>query len=77
MLEKIPNIQEAPDAIDLQYKNGEIEFKNITFGHKDDQPLFTDLNLKFNPGTTNAIVGPSGFGKTTMLHLMFRMYDPE
>jgi len=35
------------------------------------------LNITFEPGTTNAIVGPSGFGKTTILHLIFRMYDPE
>ena len=39
--------------------------------------LFKDLNLKIEPGTTNAIVGPSGFGKTTMLHLLYRMFDPQ
>lgn len=35
------------------------------------------MSLEIAPGTTNAIVGPSGFGKTTLLHLIFRMYDPE
>lgn len=39
------------------------------------QLLFKDFNLKIEPGTTNAIVGSSGFGKTTMLYLMFRIYD--
>jgi ABC-type multidrug transport system fused ATPase/permease subunit len=39
--------------------------------------LFKDLTLSMQPGTTNAIVGPSGFGKTTLLQLLFRMYDPE
>ena len=34
------------------------------------------MNIKFKAGTTNAIVGPSGFGKTSMLHLIFRIYDP-
>ena len=38
--------------------------------------LFKNFNLKIDAGTTNAIVGPSGFGKTSMLHLMFRIYDP-
>ncbi len=38
--------------------------------------LFQNLNLKIEAGTTNAIVGPSGFGKTSMLHLLFRIYDP-
>ena len=38
--------------------------------------LFENFNLKIEAGTTNAIVGPSGFGKTSMLHLLFRIYDP-
>jgi ABC-type multidrug transport system fused ATPase/permease subunit len=39
--------------------------------------LFENFSLKIEPGTTNAIVGRSGFGKTTLLHLLFRIYDPE
>ena len=38
--------------------------------------MFENLNLRIEAGTTNAIVGPSGFGKTSMLHLLFRIYDP-
>jgi ATP-binding cassette subfamily B protein len=38
--------------------------------------LFRDFNLKIEPGTTNAIIGPSGFGKTTLFNLLFRIYDP-
>ena len=38
--------------------------------------LFQNFDLKIQAGTTNAIVGPSGFGKTSMLHLLFRIYDP-
>lgn len=38
--------------------------------------MFQNLNLRIEAGTTNAIVGPSGFGKTSMLHLLFRIYDP-
>ena len=38
--------------------------------------LFQNFNLVIDPGTTNAIVGQSGFGKTTLLSLLFRMYDP-
>jgi len=41
-----------------------------------DDYLFENLSLTIKAGTTNAIVGPSGFGKTTMLYLMFRIYDP-
>ena len=35
------------------------------------------MSIKIEPGTTNAIVGPSGFGKTTMLHLLYRIFDPQ
>jgi len=80
MLKQKPLVSEKPDAVDFQYKKGEISFNNLTFGHptedpKDMQLLFKDFNLKIEPGTTNAIVGSSGFGKTTMLYLMFRIYD--
>ena len=43
----------------------------------DVKYLFQNLDLKIKAGTTNAIVGPSGFGKTSMLHLLFRIYDPS
>lgn len=45
-------------------------------GDEDVKYLFKNLDLKIEAGTTNAIVGPSGFGKTSMLHLLFRIYDP-
>ena len=84
MLERVPKIQEKSDAVPFEYRQGGIELQNVTFGHKlenkDDESqnyLFKNLSLKIEPGSTNAIVGPSGFGKTTILHLLFRMYDPE
>jgi ATP-binding cassette subfamily B protein len=84
MLERVPKVQEKPDAVPFEYQQGGIELQNVTFGHKlenkDDESqnyLFKDLSLKIEPGSHNAIVGPSGFGKTTILHLLFRMYDPE
>ena len=91
MLERQPKIQDLPNAADFKFHSGSIKFENITFGHLNEkktknggeQPteekkyLFRDLTLSMQPGTTNAIVGPSGFGKTTLLQLLFRMYDPE
>lgn len=91
MLEKVPKIQDSPNAVDFVYRQGAIKFDNITFAHLTDKKaksedveaeqeknyLFKDLTLTMEPGSTNAIVGPSGFGKTTILHLLFRMYDPE
>jgi ATP-binding cassette, subfamily B, multidrug efflux pump len=54
---------------------GKIEFKNVSFAYKADQPLFTGLNLQVNQGDTIAIVGPTGAGKTTLVNLMMRFYE--
>ena len=87
MLEKQPLLAESPNARDFNFKEGGIEFKGISYGHplEEEQKekgaefkyLFKDLSIKIEPGTTNAIVGPSGFGKTTMLHLLYRIFDPQ
>jgi ABC-type multidrug transport system fused ATPase/permease subunit len=83
MLKKKPKIIEAENAVqydDFAQSDSYIEFDKVTFGHeRDDETidnLFKDFSLKIKKGTTNAIVGPSGFGKTTLLYLMFRIYDP-
>jgi ABC-type multidrug transport system fused ATPase/permease subunit len=83
MLHLAPKVQESPNAVDYVYRGGAIEFDGVSFGHSAkadvDQTefLFEDFKLKIEPGTTNAIVGRSGFGKTTLLYLLFRIYDPE
>lgn len=81
MLDKVPKISDKPDAKEFEYKSGEIQLNGVSFAHKKDESeelqLFNDLSLTFKAGSTNAIVGPSGFGKTTILHLIFRMYDSD
>ena len=54
---------------------GKIEFKNVAFRYKQDQPLLENFNLSVTPGQTIAIVGPTGAGKTTLVNLMMRFYD--
>ena len=49
----------------------------MTADAEDASLLFQNFDLKIEPGTTNAIVGRSGLGKTTLMHLLFRIYDPE
>jgi ABC-type multidrug transport system fused ATPase/permease subunit len=67
----------------LQLTKGEIEFKNVRFTYPKmdgqekgmEETMFNDLNLKIVPGTTNAIVGRSGFGKTTLFNMLVREVD--
>ena len=54
---------------------GKIEFKDVAFRYKKDQPLLEKFNLSVTPGQTVAIVGPTGAGKTTLVNLMMRFYD--
>ncbi len=81
--ERIYKIMDEPELpanqinaiIDNKNIKGKIEFKNVSFAYKADQPLFTGLNLQVNQGDTIAIVGPTGAGKTTLVNLMMRFYE--
>lgn len=54
-----------------------IEFKNVEFGYEDDQTVLKNLNLEVYAGHRVAIVGPTGCGKTTLINLLLRFYDPR
>ena len=56
-------------------RNGRVEFENVSFRYKVDQPLIDDLSLVAEPGHTIAIVGPTGAGKTTLVNLIMRFYE--
>jgi ATP-binding cassette subfamily B protein len=54
---------------------GRVAFENVSFSYTPDRPLITDLSLVAEPGTTVAIVGPTGAGKTTLVNLIMRFYE--
>lgn len=56
---------------------GNVEFEDVTFGYSDDKAIMKDLSLSVNEGDTVAIVGPTGAGKTTLINLLMRFYDPQ
>ena len=56
-------------------RNGRVEFENVSFRYKADQPLIESLSLVAEPGHTIAIVGPTGAGKTTLVNLIMRFYE--
>jgi len=66
----------SPEKASYEQKDGEEEMVDPA-AEEEVKYLFENFNLKIEAGTTNAIVGPSGFGKTSMLHLLFRIYDPK
>jgi ATP-binding cassette subfamily B protein len=56
---------------------GRVEFQHVHFGYRPDTPVIEDLSLVAEPGSTVAIVGPTGAGKTTMVNLLMRFYDVD
>jgi ATP-binding cassette, subfamily B, multidrug efflux pump len=69
----LPAAGRAQDA--LLDRSGRVEFENVSFRYKADQPLIDDLSLVAEPGHTIAIVGPTGAGKTTLVNLIMRFYE--
>ena len=72
-----PKIVDRSDAVDIKDRlKGEVEFKNVSFSYGKRQVL-NDISFKINPGETVAIMGETGSGKTTLVELISRMYDPN
>lgn len=71
------DLTERPDAKDLVAGPGEIRFHDVDFGYREGQGLFRKLNITFPAGKTTALVGPSGGGKSSIINLVMRLYDPE
>jgi ATP-binding cassette, subfamily B, bacterial MsbA len=67
---------EAPDAQELAAGPGEVTLENVSFGYGDGPSVIKNLSLTFEAGKTTALVGPSGGGKSTVLNLLLRLYDP-
>jgi len=77
ILDSQPAVQDAPDAGALTSSQGRIDFENVTFRYANTATdAIRKLNLHFEPGTTHALVGASGAGKSTILSLILRLYDP-
>src|SRR5680860_1571220 len=65
----------ASDVYKRQDFHGRLEFEDVTFRYKEDEPLIDNLSLTVDPGKTVAIVGPTGAGKTTLVNLVMRFYE--
>ncbi len=71
-----PEIFDRCDVEDIEKINGKIEFKNLTFIHRgDSEPTLNNINLKIDEGTTLAIIGKTGNGKSTLVNLLLHLYN--
>ena len=69
--------EEATDPVALKELKGEVTFENVRFGYEKNQVVIDDFSLHVRPGETVAIVGPTGAGKTTLINLLMRFYEPD
>jgi subfamily B ATP-binding cassette protein MsbA len=76
LLDTAPEIQDRPGAIALPAAEGRVAFENVSFRYAQGPLVLTDVTTTFDAGKTTALVGPSGAGKTTLVSLVARFYDP-
>lgn len=77
ILDAESEVREAPDAVAVPKGKGEIEFDNVSFAYDPKEPVLKEVSFKANPGEMIALVGPTGVGKTTVVSLLERFYDPQ
>src|SRR5258705_5720363 len=77
LLDTKPTVQDSPDASKLTSATGRIDFENVTFRYANTvTDAISDLIFQIEPGKSYALVGASGAGKSTILSLILRLYDP-
>jgi ATP-binding cassette, subfamily B, bacterial len=77
ILETNPAIRDLPGAEPLTHCEGVVRFDNVWFGYDPQKPVLKGVDFEGRPGQMIALVGPSGVGKTTMLSLLLRFYEPQ
>lgn len=80
VFELLDEDEETPDDADAETASpsaSHLAFENVSFRYAEDKPLIDDLSLEAKPGSTVAIVGPTGAGKTTLVNLIMRFYDVD
>ena len=76
VLDEDPEPLDVPDAASLPEVSGLVEIDDVTFGYVPERTILKNVSVTATPGKTVAIVGPTGAGKTTIINLLMRFYDP-
>jgi ATP-binding cassette subfamily B multidrug efflux pump len=77
LLDELPEHQDAVGTPQIAVVKGDVRFESVDFAYTPGQTLIRDLDLHARPGSTIAIVGPTGAGKTTLVNLLMRFYEPD
>jgi len=77
ILDVKPEIRDCEDAVEIPPIKGEIEFRNVTFEYKPGKPVLRNISFHIKPKETVALVGPTGAGKSTIIKLICRFYEPK
>ena len=77
LLDSKPEVSDKPGAVDPGTLRGEIEFEHVDFFYEDEKPVLSDFTFKAKAGETIALVGPTGGGKSTIVNLLCRFYEPK
>ncbi|MES1024332.1 ABC transporter ATP-binding protein [Gloeocapsa sp. BRSZ] len=76
LLDTVPDIRDARGAIAAPPFRGKVEFENVSFAYEPEQIVLRNISFNVNPGQQVALVGPSGGGKSSLVSLLLRLYDP-
>ena len=77
LIDEEPEPADAPGAVEAVHVRGDVAMDHVHFGYDPDKTIIHDLSLHAPPGGLTAIVGPTGAGKTTLINLLMRFYDPQ
>jgi len=76
LLERVPDVRDLPGAVRAPAFAGHVQFEKVSFAYEHGQKLLEEVQLDVQPGQRVALVGPSGGGKTSLVSLLLRLYDP-
>lgn len=77
VLKEEPEVKDIPNAMPLTNISGEVALQQVSFGYEAEHKIIQNLSFTAKPGSLTAIVGPTGAGKTTIINLLMRFYDPD
>jgi ATP-binding cassette, subfamily B, bacterial MsbA len=77
ILDTQPTVKSPENPVTLSRIEGRIQYENATFGYREEAPVLKNVNFEILPGETAALVGPTGAGKSTLVQLLQRFFDPD